>query len=158
VQPGTDILAQSVGLFIRGPRMRPQAVIEVGEVIEPVDDDGFIFVSVLGRKKDIIMRGGFNVYPAEFEFALHDHPDALEAAVAGVPHPVLGEEPCADVGFPPGSHSGVAEREGLCGRRPGHFKRPRRWEVVDAVPPNSMGKVLKGELRARVAAGVGAAR
>lgn len=111
------------------------------------------FVSVLDRKKDMIVRGGFNVYPAEVEKVLHEHPDVLEVAVVGIPHAILGEDVCAVVALRPGTDAGIAQLRAFCGERLADFKRPRRWELVDELPRNAMGKILKRELRDNVAEG-----
>jgi long-chain acyl-CoA synthetase len=110
------------------------------------DEDGFVYI--VDRKKDMIIRGGFNVYPAEVEAVLLQHPAVLEAAVVGVPHPVLGEDIAAVVALRPGSTTTVAELEALCAERLGDFKRPRHYRLLDQLPRSTMGKVLRRELRA----------
>lgn len=121
-----------------------------------VDSDGYVYI--LGRTKDMIIRGGFNVYPAEIEHVLHDHPDVTEAAVVGVPHDVLGEEVCAVVALRPGAETEVEELKALCAERLADFKRPKRWDMVQKLPRNSMGKVMKAELRERYGTIAGKAR
>jgi long-chain acyl-CoA synthetase len=111
------------------------------------DADGFFYL--LDRKKDMIIRGGFNVYPAEIERVLHDHPGVLEAAVIGVPHQILGEEACAIVVLRADAAASPAELEAFVAERLADFKRPRHWEFVEALPRSAMGKVLKRELRER---------
>ena len=113
------------------------------------DAGGFVYL--VDRMKDLIVRGGFNVYPAEIEAVLHAHPDVLEAAVVAVPHRVLGEDACAVVVLRPGATAGQAELEAHCAERLADFKRPRRYVFLDALPRNTMGKVLKRELRAQLA-------
>jgi long-chain acyl-CoA synthetase len=120
--------------------------------IGKVDEEGFFYL--LDRKKDLIIRGGFNVYPAEIETVLHDHPAIREAAVVAVPHRVLGEEPCAVVAFRPGAEVEQAELEAFCAERLADFKRPRQWRFVDELPRNAMGKILKRDLRDQLAAEV----
>jgi len=120
--------------------------------IGKVDEDGFVFL--LDRKKDMIIRGGFNVYPAEIEAVLHEHPAVREAAVVAVAHRVLGEEPCAVVALRDGSDVDQTELEEFCAERLADFKRPRRWWFVDELPRSTMGKVLKRELREQLAQGV----
>lgn len=112
-----------------------------------LDQDGYL--TVLGRTKDMIIRGGFNVYPAEIEHVLHDHPAVTEAAVVGIPHDVLGEDPCAVVAFAEGVTPDLEELESFCAERLADYKLPRRWEIVDELPRNTMGKVVKVELRTR---------
>jgi acyl-CoA synthetase (AMP-forming)/AMP-acid ligase II len=109
------------------------------------DADGFYYL--LDRKKDLIIRGGFNVYPAEIEAVLNAHPDIREVAVVAVPHRVLGEEPCAVVGLHAGATTTQSDLEEYTAARLADFKRPRRWRFVDALPRNAMGKILKRELR-----------
>jgi long-chain acyl-CoA synthetase len=113
-------------------------------------------VYVVDRKKDMIIRGGFNVYPAEVENVLHQHPAVAEAAVIGVPHAVLGEEACAIVVLRPDADAGIPELEAFCAERLADFKRPRRWQTVEEIGRNQMGKMLKSELRERYGAATGA--
>jgi malonyl-CoA/methylmalonyl-CoA synthetase len=112
-----------------------------------IDADGY--VSIVGRAKDLIIAGGYNIYPQEVELVLDDHPVILESAVVGVPHPDLGEAVIAVVTL-----RGDAEfDEGavLAGLRDrlARFKQPRRILVIDELPRNAMGKVQKAVLRAR---------
>jgi long-chain acyl-CoA synthetase len=109
------------------------------------DLDGFVYL--VDRKKDMIIRGGFNVYPAEIEKVLYEHPDVVEAAVVGYPHRVLGEDVCAVVALRPGAEATEDELARHCASRLADFKRPRRYRFVNALPRNSMGKVLRRDLR-----------
>jgi acyl-CoA synthetase (AMP-forming)/AMP-acid ligase II len=109
------------------------------------DEDGMLYI--VDRKTDMIVRGGFNVYPAEVEAVLLEHPDVAEAAVVGVPHGVLGEDVAAVVATRPGAESDQASLEAFCRGRLADFKRPRQWRFVDELPRNSMGKLLKRQLR-----------
>jgi acyl-CoA synthetase (AMP-forming)/AMP-acid ligase II len=113
------------------------------------DEEGFVYI--VDRKKDMIIRGGFNVYPAEVEAVLLQHANVLEAAVVGVPHPVLGEDIAAAVVLRPGSNTAAADLEALCAERLGDFKRPRHYRLLDELPRSTMGKVLRRELRADLA-------
>lgn len=106
-----------------------------------LDEDGYLYI--VGRKKDVIIRGGHNVYATDVETVLHDHPDVLEAAVVGVPHDVLGEDIAAVVVAKPGHRIDLADLERWCAERLADYKRPRRIVVVDELPRNAMGKVLK---------------
>ena len=115
-----------------------------------IDGDGFIFL--LDRKNDVIIRGGFNVYPAEIESALNGHPAVLEAAVVGVPHEVLGEDIKAFIVLADGGEVSEAELKEHCAECLADFKRPRIVETVAELPRNAMGKVLRRELRDRSAA------
>jgi acyl-CoA synthetase (AMP-forming)/AMP-acid ligase II len=119
-----------------------------------IDEDGF--VSIVDRKNDMIIRGGFNVYPAEVEAALLEHRDILEAAVVGIPHPVLGEDIAAAVVFRPGHSPSVDELSAHCSSRVADFKRPRVYRVYDQLPRSTMGKLLRRELRAEMTADTGA--
>ena len=110
-----------------------------------VDDDGFVFV--VDRKKDMIIRGGFNVYPREVEELLYRHPAVLEAAVIGVPDPKLGEEVRAVVAVKPGQSVTEAELIEFVKERAAAYKYPRTIEFRDSLPKNATGKILKKELR-----------
>ncbi|OEJ39496.1 acyl-CoA synthetase [Streptomyces agglomeratus] len=106
-------------------------------------------VSIVDRITDMIVRGGENVYCVEVESVLHAHPDVLEAAVLGVPHPVLGEEVAAVVRMRPGATAGAPELRAHVGERLAAFKVPAQVCVRDEpLPRNATGKILKRELRA----------
>jgi acyl-CoA synthetase (AMP-forming)/AMP-acid ligase II len=104
------------------------------------------------RSKDLIIRGGSNIYPREIEEVLLRHPAVLECAVVGRPHADLGEEPVAFVVCRPGATVPPADLERLLGDWIARFKQPRAWHFVDTLPKNHYGKILKTELRARLAA------
>jgi len=108
------------------------------------DAEGFI--TIVDRKKDLIIRGGFNVYPREIEEALARHPDVMQVAVIGVPDPTHGEEICAVVVRDPG---GVTEQELIdwSKQRLGRHKYPRQVHFVEGLPLGPSHKVLKRELR-----------
>lgn len=115
-----------------------------------VRDDGR--VSVVDRIKDMIVRGGENVYCVEVEDVLHAHPDVIDAAVLGVPHPVLGEEVAAVVRVRPGAGTDAGELRAHVGRRLAAFKVPAHVLVQEEpLPRNPTGKILKRELRDPVA-------
>ncbi|MCL7380095.1 class I adenylate-forming enzyme family protein [Streptomyces sp. 35G-GA-8] len=115
-----------------------------------VRDDGR--VSVVDRVKDMIVRGGENVYCVEVEDVLHAHPDVIDAAVLGVPHPVLGEEVAAVVRIRPGAGTEAGELRAHVGRRLAAFKVPAHVLVQEEpLPRNPTGKILKRELRDPVA-------
>ena len=109
------------------------------------DDDGFFFIK--DRVKDMIIRGGFNVYPREIEEVLYGHPAIAEAAVIGVPDPALGEEVKAVVAFKPGQTATEAEIIEYCKERLAAYKYPRFVEIRDTLPKTATGKILKRELR-----------
>ena len=111
-----------------------------------VDDEGFVYV--VDRIKDVIIRGGENVYAAEIEAALYEHPDVTEAAIIGVPDERLGENVGAVVRLRPGS---TLDGDGIRAHvadRLAAFKVPAHvWIVDESLPRNASGKVLKRVLR-----------
>jgi long-chain acyl-CoA synthetase len=111
------------------------------------DSDGFI--SIVDRKKDLIIRGGFNVYPREVEEVLARHPAVAQVAVIGLPHISLGEEICAVV--VPASPIDEAELLAWCQERLGRHKYPRRFHFTEELPLGPSHKVLKRELRKMLA-------
>ncbi|HZU80485.1 MAG TPA: AMP-binding protein [Acidimicrobiales bacterium] len=110
-----------------------------------LDGDGYLYI--VGRKKDIIIRGGNNVHAVDVESVLLDHPDVVEAAVVGVPHTVLGEDVAAVVVLSPDAKATVDDIREHCAGRLADYKVPRRIEVTDELPRNATGKVLKPRLR-----------
>jgi long-chain acyl-CoA synthetase len=113
------------------------------------DEDGFFFL--VDRKKDMIIRGGENIYPREVEDVLLEHPGVKEAAVIGRSDEVRGEEVHAVVALVPGTE--VADLKTHCSARLAAFKVPSSWEVVAELPKTSTGKIDKKPLRARTASG-----
>jgi len=111
-----------------------------------ISEDGY--VSIVGRKKELILRGGYSVVPGEVEQALLGHPAVAEAAVVGVAHPELGEEVAAFVVLRPGARADAPELIAFCRARLAGYKYPRRITVVDAMPKSATGKILKARLRA----------
>jgi long-chain acyl-CoA synthetase len=109
-----------------------------------ISPDGF--VSVVGRVKELILRGGYSVVPGEVEAALLDHPAVAEAAVVGTPHPDLGEEVAAFVTLRPGARADADELVAFCRERLAAFKYPRRVSLVSELPKSATGKVLKWRL------------
>jgi long-chain acyl-CoA synthetase len=109
------------------------------------DDDGFLFI--VDRIKDLIIRGGYNVYPREVEEVIYAHPKVAEAAVIGIPDPVLGEEVHAIVAVKPGRTVSAAELTEFVKQRVAAYKYPRTIEFRDSLPKNATGKILKKELR-----------
>jgi acyl-CoA synthetase (AMP-forming)/AMP-acid ligase II len=109
-----------------------------------VDDDGFIYIS--GRMKDMIIRGGNNIYATDVEAVLLEHPSVQEAAVAGVPHKVLGEDVGAWVVCKPETALEEAELAAFCAERLADYKRPRVIVFVEELPRNATGKVMKHKL------------
>jgi long-chain acyl-CoA synthetase len=115
-----------------------------------LDDRGFL--TLLDRAKDLIISGGSNIYPREIEDLLLEDPDVAEAAVIGLPDPEWGESVAAVLVAAPDHSLDLGRLESLCLDRIARFKRPKYWRVVDSLPKNSAGKVLKRELRERFAA------
>lgn len=111
-----------------------------------LDDDGFLYVT--DRAKDMIIRGGENVYPAEIEQRLGEHPDVIEAAVVGIPDSDLGEAVKAIVRVVTGSATTDAQLGGFVEEALASFKVPSVWErVTEPLPRNATGKLLKNMLR-----------
>ena len=108
------------------------------------DADGFYYI--VDRKKDLIIRGGFNVYPREIEEVLYEHPAVLEAAVVGTPHPTHGEEVVAAVALRPDADVTPEELREYVKARVAPYKYPRRVWLIDALPKGPTGKVLKREI------------
>ncbi len=111
------------------------------------DEDGFLYI--VDRKKDLVIRGGFNVCPREVEEVLHEHPAVKEAAVVGRPDPRLGEEVVAFVALRPRADAAPEEVVAFCRERLAAYKYPREVVVLDDLPKGASGKVLETELRAR---------
>jgi malonyl-CoA/methylmalonyl-CoA synthetase len=110
-----------------------------------IDPDGY--VSIVGRGKDLIIAGGYNIYPKEIEGEIDAIPGVVESAVIGIPHPDLGEGVVAVVvGDKTLTEDGVIS---AIADRLARFKQPRRVILVDDLPRNAMGKVQKAALRER---------
>jgi malonyl-CoA/methylmalonyl-CoA synthetase len=103
--------------------------------------------TLCGRRSDLIISGGFNIYPREIEEFLMEQPEVAEAAVAGELHPVRGEVPVAYV-VPRGASIDTVALDALCRQQLASFKCPRRFEVVEKLPRNALGKVQKHLLKA----------
>ena len=113
-----------------------------------LDEDGFL--TLKDRSKDVLISGGSNIYPREVEEVLLLHPGVAEVAVVGAPDPEWGEVVVAFVVPRAGGSVPPAELDALCLEHIGRFKRPKRYEMVEALPKNNYGKVLKRELRERL--------
>lgn len=158
---GKDLPAGQQGeIWLKGPNIirgywnRPEdtaaAIVDgwlrTGD-IGHLDEDGFLYVD--DRLKDVILRGGENVYSAEVEAAIYEHPAVHEAAVFGVPHPRLGEEVAAVVVTKPGADLDQAGLASYLASRLAAFKVPTRVAVVaEPLPRNAAGKIMKREIRA----------
>ena len=160
---GADDAVMATGevgeLWIKGPNVvkgywaKPEATAESftdgwlhsGDVAR-LDDEGFVYI--VDRAKDMIIRGGENVYCVEVEAALFEHPAVTDAAVIGIPHHVLGEEVGAVVHLAPGLQAGEDELQSWVAARLAAFKVPVRiWFLPDPLPRNANGKIMKRELK-----------
>ena len=110
-----------------------------------VDDDGYFFI--VDRKKEMVIRGGFNVYPREIEEVAYEHPAVREVAVIGVPHELLGQEVAAAVAVKPGAELAPEELRDFVKARVAAYKYPRLVWIVDELPKGPTGKILKREIR-----------
>ncbi len=163
---GAELPAGQVGeLWIKGPNVvkgywhKPEATaatfsdgwVHTGDVAR-IDDEGFVYI--VDRAKDMLIRGGENVYCVEIEGVLYEHPAVAEAAVIGIPHPTLGEEVGAVVTLKPGAHVEEAELAAFVRERLAAFKVPTKfWFYSSELPRNPAGKVLKKELREELISG-----
>jgi long-chain acyl-CoA synthetase len=163
---GRDVGCDEVGeIVIRGHNVmkgywnRPDAT---AEAIDPdgwfktgdlgkVDADGYFFI--VDRKKEMIIRGGYNVYPREIEEVIYEHPAVREAAVVGIPHPELGEEVGAAIALKPGAEASEAELREFVKALVAGYKYPRRVWFVDELPKGSTGKIVRREIEVPPAAG-----
>ncbi len=111
-----------------------------------VDDEGFVFI--IDRAKDMLIRGGENIYCVEVENALYDHPAVMDAAIVARPHHSLGEEPAAVVTLKPGAHATADELRAAVAAKLAAFKVPVEVRFWDGpLPRNANGKILKTELK-----------
>jgi long-chain acyl-CoA synthetase len=154
-EDGTLITTADAGeIVVRGHNVmkgyykRPEATAEVfrngwfhtGDIARR-DADGYFYM--VDRKRDVINRGGVNVYPREVEAVLHGHPAVAEAAVMGVADPSLGEEVSAILVLKPQMHASANEIIDYCRERMAAYKYPRYVEFRDSLPKDATGKVLK---------------
>ena len=109
-----------------------------------VDEDGYYFI--VDRKKELIIRGGYNVYPREIEEVLYEHPAVHECAVIGIPHASLGEEVGAAVALKPGAEATPEELRAFVKSQVAAYKYPRHVWLVDSLPKGPTGKILKREI------------
>ena len=157
-EDGADVPAGSRGeIVIRGPNVmkgywrRPDATAEVmrdgwfrtGDV-GVMDDDGYFFI--VDRLKELIIRGGYNVYPREIEEVLYEHPAVREVAVVGVPDPELGEEVAAAVALKDGAAVDEESLREFVKARVAAYKYPRRISFFDELPKGPSGKIVKREI------------
>ena len=146
-------------LWVKGPQVvkgywnKPEATAETFQEgwlrtgdLARIDDEGFLFI--IDRAKDMLIRGGENIYCVEVENVLYDHPAVMDAAVVGKPHRILGEEPAAVVTLKPGTQATEEELRAHVAERLAAFKVPvavKFWH--ETLPRNANGKILKSELK-----------
>jgi fatty-acyl-CoA synthase len=121
--------------------------------IAVIDDEGY--GAIVGRIKDMIIRGGENVYPREIEEYLHGHPKVADVQVVGVPCPKYGEEVCAWIKLREGESADAEEIRDFCRGQIAHFKTPRYVRFVDSYPMTVTGKIQKYQMRAAMIAELG---
>jgi long-chain acyl-CoA synthetase len=112
--------------------------------IGKVDEEGYF--AIVDRKKDLIIRGGYNVYPREVEEVLYEHEAVADAAVIGLPHPELGEEVGAAVTLKPGASATAEELRDYVKAQVAAYKYPRRVWIIETMPKSATGKILKREI------------
>ena len=158
IAPGSDAIGEVV---LRGPSVmkgyfgNPEATtaalqggwLHTGD-LGSMDRDGYLYI--VDRKKDVIIRGGYNVYPREIEEVLHAHPQVSEAAVVGTPDDRLGEEVCAFVVLVSDGATTPEDLTAYCREQLARYKYPRHIWVVEELPKGSTGKVSKPALRETV--------
>ena len=122
-----------------------------------IDEEGYCYI--VDRAKDMLIRGGENIYCIEVENVLYDHAAVVDAALIGLPHKTLGEEPAAVVSIREGAVATEAELRAFVAARLAAFKVPVRVAILNApLPRNANGKILKGELKALLRSETAAAR
>ncbi len=158
---GKDVPVGEVGeLWYRGPIVvrgywqKPEATaqtfvdgwVKTGDLAK-VDEEGFVYI--VDRAKDMLIRGGENIYCVEVENALYDHPAVMDAAVIGIPHRTLGEEPAAVVHLKPGMKATEEELRHFVSQKIAAFKVPVKIAFLpETLPRNPNGKIMKKELKA----------
>ncbi|QDY99808.1 malonyl-CoA synthase [Nitratireductor mangrovi] len=163
-ESGAEVAAGEIGVIeVRGPNVFAGYWKMPEKTKEEFRDDGFFitgdlgtidsdgYVTIVGRSKDLIISGGYNIYPKEVELVLDEQPGVAESAVIGVPHPDLGEGVVGVVTAKAGAELDVEALLAGLRDRLARFKQPRRIVVVDELPRNTMGKVQKNLLRERFA-------
>ncbi|MEX2293911.1 MAG: FadD3 family acyl-CoA ligase [Acidimicrobiales bacterium] len=150
-------------VLLRGPSVMAEYLDDPAATAEALSGDGWLrtgdlgvldergYLRIVGRSKDMFIVGGFNAYPAEIENALLRHPEVQQAAVIGIPDERLGEVGMAFVVTSSGDPTAADEIRAWCRDEMANYKVPRVVEVIDALPLNATGKVVKDDLRARVA-------
>ena len=157
---GADVADEQEGeLLVRSPMLcagywnRPEATaasmeggwFHTGDIAERARDG---YITLRGRRSDVVISGGFNIYPREIEELLVEHSSVAEAAVVGAPDPVRGEVPVAFVVARPGAAPDSDALIAFCRDHLASFKAPRRVVVVERLPRTALGKLQKNELKA----------
>lgn len=162
---GTDLPQESLGeIAVRGPGVMKGYYRQPGETAQTFDERGFFmtgdlgmvdeegFLHVVGRRKELVIRGGFNVYPREVEDRLHAHPAVMDAAVVGLPHEVLGEVVCACIVPVEGAIVTGEEIKEWCRGTLADFKIPDLVRFFDVFPLTGSGKIRRVELTRMISA------
>lgn len=161
LETGEDVPNGQAGeVLLRGPQVMKgywNKPAETSEVLKDgwlytgdigrMDDEGYLFI--VDRKKDMIIAGGFNIYPREIDEILYQHPAVLEACTVGVPDEYRGETVKAFAVLKPGAVATEQELMDFCKEKLANYKRPRQIEFVEALPKSAVGKILRRELAAR---------
>jgi fatty-acyl-CoA synthase len=162
---GTILPEESLGeIAVRGPGVMKGYYRQPGETAQSFDEDGFFltgdlgmiddegYLHIVGRRKELIIRGGFNVYPREVEDRLHAHPAVMDVAVVGLPHEVLGEQVCACILPVEGAIITGEEIKDWCRSTLADYKVPDIVRFFDSFPLTGSGKVRRVELARMVSA------
>ncbi len=153
-------MGESGEILIKGPQVtrgyygRPEATAETirdgwlytGD-IGYMDDEGYLFI--VDRKKDMIIAGGYNIYPRDIDEVLYQHPKIQEACAVGIPHEYRGETVKAFVVLRPGESLSEQELDAFCREKLAAYKVPKLYEFLDELPKSAVGKMLRRELRDR---------
>lgn len=158
-ESGATLPQGEIGVIeVRGPNVFKGYWKMPEKTREELREDGFFitgdlgqidaggYVQIVGRGKDLIISGGYNIYPKEIEMVIDDQLGVKESAVVGVPHPDFGESPVAVV-VPDGAGPDIDQITSACATELARFKHPRKIIILDALPRNTMGKVQKNALR-----------
>lgn len=160
-ETGDELPRGDIGMIeVRGPNVFKGYWNMPEKTAEELRQDGFFLtgdlatmgedgrITIVGRAKDLIISGGYNIYPKEIEDLLNDQPGVSESAVYGIPHPDFGESVIAALVPENGVEIDVSQLQAIVERDLARFKQPRAYLVMDALPRNTMGKVQKNVLRA----------
>lgn len=162
---GSDLPAESIGeIAVRGAGVMQGYYRQPGETAQVFTEDGFFltgdlgmiddegFLHIVGRRKEIIIRGGFNVYPREVEDRLHAHPAVLDVAIVGLPHEILGEVACACIVLVEGAIVTGDEIKDFCREALADYKVPDLVRFLERFPMTGSGKVRRVELARMISA------